>query len=204
MICYLIRHGKDDETVRGGWSQAPLTDEGVKQAEALAKQISDNRTAYSIAAIFSSDLARAKETAKPIAKALDLSVTYIPEFREVNNGVLAGMKNELALQLYPNLFWNRLEWEQKYPEGESPSEFYNRIIVAWHDFEKDIVKNNKNVILVTHSGVIQVILSIISNMPYSNKAKLWSINDAEVIAVKYEFGKWRVYNESRICNSSLF
>lgn len=196
MICYLIRHGKDDENVRGGWSQAPLTDEGVKQVQELAKHISDNKEKYSIDTIYSSDLARAKETAEPIAKALDLSVTYIPEFREVNNGVLAGMKNELAQQLYPNLFWNRLEWEQKYPEGESPSEFYKRIVDAWHNFEKDIITNNKNVILVTHSGVMQVILSIIENTLYSNKEKLRSVNNAEVIAAEYKFGKWRVCNEN--------
>ena len=35
MICYLVRHGKDDDTVRGGWSQQPLTDEGKVQAAEL-------------------------------------------------------------------------------------------------------------------------------------------------------------------------
>ena len=36
MTCYLVRHGKDDDTVRGGWSEQPLSDEGKAQAEALA------------------------------------------------------------------------------------------------------------------------------------------------------------------------
>ena len=35
MICCLVRHGKDDDTVRGGWSQQPLTDEGKVQAAEL-------------------------------------------------------------------------------------------------------------------------------------------------------------------------
>ena len=42
MICYLVRHGKDDDTVRGGWSQYPLTEEGIQQAEALAAQIANH------------------------------------------------------------------------------------------------------------------------------------------------------------------
>lgn len=29
MICYLVRHGKDDDSVRGGWSKSPLSDEGI-------------------------------------------------------------------------------------------------------------------------------------------------------------------------------
>lgn len=32
MICYLVRHGQDDETVRGGWSDHPLTEAGIHQA----------------------------------------------------------------------------------------------------------------------------------------------------------------------------
>lgn len=30
MTCYLLRHGKDDDTLRGGWSDAPLTAEIIK------------------------------------------------------------------------------------------------------------------------------------------------------------------------------
>ena len=36
MVCYLVRHGKDDDTVRGGWSQQPLTAEGKIQADRMA------------------------------------------------------------------------------------------------------------------------------------------------------------------------
>ena len=36
MICYLARHGKDDDTVRGGWNQQSLTVEGKSQVNELA------------------------------------------------------------------------------------------------------------------------------------------------------------------------
>ena len=39
MICYIIRHGQDDETIRGGWSQHSLTENGIRQAEILAEDI---------------------------------------------------------------------------------------------------------------------------------------------------------------------
>ena len=62
MICYLLRHGKDDETVRGGWSDHPLTEEGLRQAETLA--FAD----WTVSHIYSSDLQRAIQTAQIIAQ----------------------------------------------------------------------------------------------------------------------------------------
>ena len=43
MYIYLIRHGKDDETVRGGWSNSPLTEEGILQVHRLADEIEKNQ-----------------------------------------------------------------------------------------------------------------------------------------------------------------
>jgi len=58
MTVYLVRHGQDDDTVRGGWSMSPLTDEGRAQAERLAEAIVSEREKYNICRIYSSDLPR--------------------------------------------------------------------------------------------------------------------------------------------------
>jgi len=99
MICYLVRHGKDDDTVRGGWSQQPLTDEGKAQTDELANFV--QKSNLEIKHIYSSDLQRAMQTAQPVSDKLHLPVIPMPEFREVNNGDLAGMKNDLASKMYP-------------------------------------------------------------------------------------------------------
>ena len=104
MKCYLVRHGKDDDSVRGGCSDAPLTEQGIEQVNALANDLASNLQ-LNISRIFSSDLFRAKQTAEIISKAINVPVVYLPQFREVNNGVLAGMKNTEALKKYPGLFW---------------------------------------------------------------------------------------------------
>ena len=188
MICYLIRHGQDDETVRGGWSEQPLTEEGVLQAEALAAKIAD----LPIKQVYTSDLTRALQTAQIIAQNLELSVTPLPQFREVNNGKLAGMKNDQALVHYPGLFWNQLGWEQNYPDGESPKAFFDRISNAWKVFSQRIISQNEDVILVTHAGVIHVILTIAENRQYSNKDKQPNVKHAEVIALTYANSTWKV------------
>lgn len=185
MICYLVRHGKDDETLRGGWSNHPLTEEGLRQAETLA--FAD----WTVSHIYSSDLRRAIQTALIIAQKAGLPVIELPQFREVNNGDLAGMKNTTALEKYPGLFWNQLDWEQSYPNAESPKAFYQRICAAWEAFSQAITAKNENVMLVTHGGVIQVILSIVEGSVYSNKERQRNIPYASVIALSYENGVWK-------------
>ena len=189
MICCLVRHGKDDDTVRGGWSQQPLTDEGEVQAAELAVFV--QKSGLGIQQVYSSDLLRAMQTAQIVADSLRLPIVPKPEFREVNNGNLAGIKNELAAEQYPGLYWNTLAWEQQYPGGESPKEFYERIRCAWDVLQKDILERNENVMLVTHGGVMHVILSIVKGEIYSNQASPRKIRNAELIALKYQSGKWR-------------
>jgi len=188
MICYLVRHGKDDDTVRGGWSQQPLTDEGKAQTDELANFV--QKSNLEIKHIYSSDLQRAMQTAQPVSDKLHLPVIPMPEFREVNNGDLAGMKNDLASKMYPGLYWNTLGWEQQYPGGESPKEFYERISTAWDAFQKMVLEQNENVMLVTHAGVINVILSIVNGEKYSNKTALRKIRNTELIALEYQGKVW--------------
>ncbi len=184
MTCYLIRHGKDDDTVRGGWSNASLTDEGIAQVENLALRLSESE-AISIVQLFASDLPRASQTADLLAKRLNLPVAKMPEFRETNNGVLAGMKNELANEQYPGLYWNTLGWDEHYPHGESPHEFFVRISDAWFKFKKNIAaRTSGDIALVTHAGVISVILCIEKNVVYTNKSNPFPVKNAEWLSVE--------------------
>ena len=188
MVCYLVRHGKDDDTVRGGWGQQPLTAEGKIQADKMASFVQESD--FGIKQLYSSDLLRAMQTAQSVADKLRLPIIPLPEFREVNNGDLAGMDNELASKIYPGLYWNTLGWEQRYPDGESPKEFYERISTAWDGFRKMVLEQNEDVMLVTHSGVINVILSIVNGQQYSNKALFRRIRNAEMIALEYQNNNW--------------
>ncbi len=183
MICYLVRHGKDDDSVRGGWSNSSLTAEGVKQVEQLAS-ILQRAEKMNIGTIYSSDLPRARQTAEILSSVISVPVVDMPEFRETNNGVLAGMQNQIADKQYPGLYWSALNWEQPYPGGESPRQFYDRIVDSWHNFKKTIQNINHNVILVTHGGVINVIQCIEHEIEYSNKANPFPLSNAEMVAVE--------------------
>lgn len=182
MFCYLVRHGKDDDTVRGGWSSHGLVSEGIQQVNKLAKEL--ERKNLKIDCIYSSDLKRAEETSTIIANVLDVPIVYESGFREVNNGVLAGMKNELANKQYPGLFWSSLDYTECYPSGESPELFYERVKSAWMKLKKELIRKQKNGMLVTHGGVIEVILCIENDKTFSNKEKHYAVKAAEMVEVE--------------------
>ena len=190
VICYLIRHGKDDDTVRGGWSSSGLTNEGILQVKKLTDYLSENKDVLKIDRVFSSDLPRATQTAIPISTTLDIEIEFMPEFRETNNGIFAGMPNDIANEKYPGLYWSTLEWDEPYPQGESPHIFYERIKTAWEQFSEMISKDDKNIVLVTHGGVINVIYTLIDSISFSNKEKAERVPHATMIPVNYINGIW--------------
>ena len=182
MFCHLIRHGKDDDTVRGGWSSIGLTEYGVEQVHKLGAQLQEMELGVDL--IYASDLQRAKETAEIIAEYLGASIEYRPEFRETNNGNLAGMKNEEAAEKYPGMYWSTLEYDQCYPNGESPETFYKRVEEGWEKFKEEVKATGaKNVVLVTHGGVIEAILCKEKYIKYSNKTKNFAIGAGKMISI---------------------
>ncbi|MDT2814981.1 histidine phosphatase family protein [Vagococcus carniphilus] len=163
MAIYLIRHGQDDETIRGGWSEAPLTKEGRQQIEGLETYFKS----LDISAIYSSDLTRAMETTEILSHFKpEIPIYYDERLREINNGLLAGMPNSQAEKEYPTLYFKQLAWQQKYPKGESPEMFYERISTVWEELSK---LSDQNIAIVTHGGVINIILHHVNQKYYSNK-----------------------------------
>lgn len=161
---HLVRHGQDEQNKLGGWSDNHLTDIG--KAEII--KLYDQLDVYDI--FISSDLQRVKETSLIINDKLRMSIEFNPEFREVNNGDLKNLTIEEFKSNYPGLYFSSLKMDEKYPNGESPQEFYTRIQLA---FKSLIDKNrSKKILLVTHGGVIAVILCLINGYKYSNKLKI--------------------------------
>ena len=182
MRIFFIRHGKDDGNYRGGWSDMPLIDEGKEQVQKLAKFLEGKKDEYKIEKIISSDLLRAKQSTEIINEKLNVPVEYTERLREMNNGKIAGMLNADVDRLYPGLYYNALRMDERYPGGESPIEFYSRIT---RDFEKIVDENKKckNLMIVTHSGVINIIYRYINNMEWSNKIKSIKISNASIYSL---------------------
>ena len=193
-----IRHGKDDGNYRGGWSKQDIIEEGIEQAHKLAKYLGENKEELNIKKIVTSDLKRAITTANIANEFLNVPVELDSELREMNNGDLAGMLNDDALVKYPGLFFNTLEMDEKYPNGESPIDFYNRI-KKWFYKAADTYKDiDGNIAFVTHSGVINIVYYIVKKLDWSNKEKSFKIGNCSIhildlSKMEFELENYREY-----------
>lgn len=83
---YMIRHGDAlpdaEEVVAGGYDDQALSELGRRQARALAERLQPAAPA----AVYSSPLGRAIQTARPLAEALGLEVRVENDLREVRLG----------------------------------------------------------------------------------------------------------------------
>lgn len=191
MEIILVRHGDEIEGYRGGWSNISLSEEGIAKASKLAKYLKENVEKYKVSKIISSDLNRAKMTAEIISKELNIDVSLDERLRENNNGLLAGMKHEDANKMFPGIFFNTLEFEQKFPGGESAKDFYERIEKSFYQILKEN-NNEERIMIVTHGGVASIILHILLDIPWSNKDIKYKMKNTEIVRIKVESGKYYV------------
>lgn len=180
MKIIFVRHGKDDENYRGGWSNLGLVPEGIEQAKQLAKYLKEKNEEYCITRIVSSDLTRAKETADIISVELGMPVITDEKLREADNGEVAGMPNAEALEKYPGLFWSTLKPDECYPNGESPMQFFTRIKTWFETFLSECKDTEGNVLVVTHGGVINIVYHLVNHMEWSNTKKSVPIGNCSI------------------------
>jgi len=89
-VLLLVRHGETDWNAEGrlqGHTDTPLNDYGRRQAAALAEQLAGD----GIAAIYASDLSRARATAEIVGGRIGLPVSVVPDLREKNWGSWEGL-----------------------------------------------------------------------------------------------------------------
>ena len=194
MKVLFVRHGKDDDSYRGGWSSMDLVSEGVMQAKRLAKHLKEHQAHYGIAQILSSDLQRAVSTANYIAAELNLAVHPTSQLREINNGDLAGILNDIAQVQYPGLFFSSLDMNQSYPNGESPIEFYTRIQCWFSDFSSTHHNTNDNVLVITHGGVINIIYHLVKKIEWSNKNRAFKADNCSIHMLNMDTMKFEIEN----------
>lgn len=194
MKVFFIRHGKDDDRYRGGWSDLDLTPEGKQQAKLLADHLKENNHEYRIGKIISSDLPRAVSTAQFISDELDIPVQTETQLREMNNGDLAGMPNDEAIERYPGIFFRSLKMDEPYPNGESPNEFFARIKKWFDNFVEEYKNTDENILVVTHGGVINIIYHLVNGIEWSNKTPAFKTANCSIHIFNMDTRKFEVEN----------
>lgn len=93
----LIRHAESEWNASGRWQghgDPSLSSRGREQAKRLAESLLEQGQGGHLAALFSSDLRRARETAEALAAALGLEAQCDPDLRELDIGDWSGLRRE--------------------------------------------------------------------------------------------------------------
>lgn len=168
MILFLVRHGESAGNASGriqGWHDLDLTPTGERQAEQTGAFLAHYTAAQGlpIAALYSSDLRRARHTAAALGRHLGLPVIPEPGLRELHFGEVEGLAPSEVAERYPALVaqWNdHADRSFGWPGGETRAQFYDRIestiqrIIAAHP-------PDANLVLVTHGGLISSYLALL-------------------------------------------
>jgi broad specificity phosphatase PhoE len=150
----LARHGETDWNLEGrfqGQLDPPLNETGRRQATALADALAGD----GVAAVYSSDLRRAAETAAIVAARLSLPVTPDRRLREIDVGAWSGLTRAEVEERFPASYAHWLEGELAGHDGESREQLAARVheavisIAAAHPAE--------SVLVVTHGGAVRAL-----------------------------------------------
>lgn len=189
---YLVRHGENTANITHEFSYKlidySLTTKGILQAQQTAEYFADKH----IHDIYTSPLKRAKETAEIIAARLDLPVTVIEHFREVNVGNLerqppSSENWELHNHIIAEWYFGR--HNVSFPDGEDYLTLLQRMRMGLLQVTHN--KIDHNIILVGHGGIFAIPLrDICSNIDMEEIRQTWNHNcSITEIGLEIEQGK---------------
>jgi len=162
---YIVRHGQTVDNLENriqGHTDSPLTELGVRQAQAAADRLASEH----FAAIYSSDLGRAVRTAEMIASRHGLPIQTTPLLRELNLGVAQGLTREEFEGRYPeeHRLWRSDPAVHRPPGGET----IESIIERCRTFVEQVVPqydDGGKLAVIGHSGTQRGLVCAVFGLP---------------------------------------
>ncbi|MDD5144914.1 MAG: 2,3-diphosphoglycerate-dependent phosphoglycerate mutase [Candidatus Pacebacteria bacterium] len=182
----LLRHLKSQwnkENRFTGWTDIPLSKEGVASAKEISEKIAD----FKIDKVYTSPLIRNKETVSLVLKNLgqeDLPVFTDKALNERNYGKLQGLNKDEMKEKYGEeqvKLWRR-SYNAAPPGGESLEEVVKRVVPFYKKYIKEDLKKGKNVLVVASHNSLRALIKYIEN-----------ISDENIINVELPYAGIRKY-----------
>ncbi|AQG97695.1 phosphoglycerate mutase [Burkholderia sp. KK1] len=184
----LIRHGETDwNAIKRiqGHIDIPLSAHGLLQAEQLGQRLAREGR---IDAVYSSDLQRAQQTARPFADALGLDLRLSESLRERFYGAFQGHDSDEINDKFPAEY---IEWQTRDPgfappgDGESQRVFYHRIV---HAMEPIVAAHpDGRIAVVAHGGVLDCVYRFAKRLSLQ-EPRNWPLLNCSVNVVDYADG----------------
>ena len=165
-LIFLIRHGEVEQAATRrfiGHMDVPLSSHGERQCAEQAKTL----RGVALAAVFSSDLRRARRSAEIIAAPHGLAPIAVPALREMSMGRWDGLTATQIAEREPTAFadWMARVGEFAFPEGESVPDLIAR---AWPAFASIVdAHSGRAIAVVAHGGTNRALLCCALGVPLS-------------------------------------
>jgi probable phosphoglycerate mutase len=178
-----IRHGEtawNAEARMQGHLDIPLNEVGRRQARQLAPALLDE----GITAIWSSDLARARETAETLGAAIGVPVRCDSGLRERCFGVFEGELYQDIGVLWPEAhrLWHEREPDAAPPGGESPRVFFERVVATCERIAA--AHAGQTVAIVAHGGVLDCLYRAATHVSLQSP-RTWELGNASINRLLY-------------------
>jgi broad specificity phosphatase PhoE len=166
-----VRHGEtiaSRSNVFSGSTDIPLTENGHKQAEAVARRLSHER----VDALYCSPQLRAQQTAGPTADALNLKIQTCDGFREMGFGEWEMRTRAELEQAYAEEMeiWEAGSWMIAPPGGETQQEVIARAVPCLLSLLKR--HSGQTLLIFAHRTTLRLLLSNILDMNLPNARML--------------------------------
>ena len=157
----LIRHGRSIWNAQRriqGCADPPLDEVGREQAHRLAERLYEEE--HPPAALYTSPLQRAQETADIIGETLGVPVVPDERLKEYDVGEISGLTWEQVVEQYPDVAqrWvESVEEEVKLPGAEEPQSFRSRVVAVVGEI---LARHTEDSIgVVAHGGTLGAYLN---------------------------------------------
>jgi len=163
-LIYLLRHGEIENPGGGrryiGRQDLELNQQGREQARFWAEQFAD----VDLEAIYTSPLRRCLDTAGIIGRRCGQPSEPITALQEIDLGAWEGCRMETIRDRYPKDYARRggAIADFRTPGGESFLDLQQR---AWPAFEGLARRHQGSILIVTHAGVIRVLICRLLDIP---------------------------------------
>jgi probable phosphoglycerate mutase len=187
----LVRHGQseaNEKKIGAGQLDYPLTELGHRQAERTAAYLAEHET---IDCVYSSDLSRAVDTARPLAERLGLSIHTDPALREINSGLFAGLLFSERNERFPEEVARlRADFSHmQYPEGEYVPEVYDRVVGCISRIAE--AHPDECVLIASHGGTIRVFHAFSEGFSREEAGNVPTGENASISVFEWEEGQAR-------------
>ncbi len=192
----LLRHAESTHphVFNGAESDVPLSMRGIRQAEAAAPVVA----AFSPAAVISSGMIRAMQTAAPIARACGVDLRVEKELYERAVGELCGKTHaEAALGWHETLRrWGMGELDFAPPGAESFLDVQRRAVPVLERLAGEF--DGRTIVVVAHGHVIRVLLlSLLPGKSMATWEEMGAIRNVSVTELLRTSEGWQMtrFNE---------